>query len=476
MKRFKLFMENMLVYGLGGVIGKVIPIIMLPIVTRLMPNTYYFGINDIFTIIVSFGSAIAIMGMYDAMFRLFFDKEDDEYKKVICSTTLFITIIFSIIIFFIIYIFKGKLSGFFFGDSAYEMLMVVTGLNILFGATNTIVSAPTRMKNQRKIFLITNTLTPLISYAVAIPALMRGYYVFGLPVAALISVIVTEIVFIFLNRNWFSFKKINIEKIKDLFKVGIPLLPNFLIYWVFNSISRIVIARLLGNEQVGIYAIGGKIGQLSQLIYIAFAGGWQYFAFSTMKDEDQVKMTSNIFEYLGIITFVASAFVAALSEVLFEMLFTGDFVKGSIIAPYLFLAPLLLMLFQVAGNQFLVIKKTLPNLFILSVGAILCVVITWFGVENIGIEGAALGTLVGYSSAVAIGVLVLEKKKLLKISFKFKVATVATIAYGICWRFSIRDNTIWSVSLAFVLTILFAVLYKNDIMNLIGKRPKAKEE
>ena len=476
MKRFKLFMENMLVYGLGGVIGKIIPIIMLPIVTRLMPNTYYFGINDIFTIIVSFGSAIAIMGMYDAMFRLFFDKEDDEYKKVICSTTLFITIIFSIIIFFIIYIFKRELSGFFFGDSTYEMLMVVTGLNILFGATNTIVSAPTRMKNQRKIFLITNTLTPLISYAVAIPALTRGYYVFGLPVAALISVIVTEIVFIFLNRNWFSFKKINMEKIKDLFKVGIPLLPNFLIYWVFNSISRIVIARLLGNEQVGIYAIGGKIGQLSQLIYIAFAGGWQYFAFSTMKDEDQVKMTSNIFEYLGIITFVASAFVAALSEVLFKLLFTGDFVKGSIIAPYLFLAPLLLMLFQVAGNQFLVIKKTLPNLFILSVGAILCVVITWFGVENIGIEGAALGTLVGYSSAVAIGVLVLEKKKLLEISFKFKIATVATIAYGICWRFIIRDNMIWSISLAFVLTILFAVLYKNDIMNLIGKRPKAKEE
>lgn len=35
----KLFLENFLVYGLGGVINKIVPLIMLPIVTRLMPNT-----------------------------------------------------------------------------------------------------------------------------------------------------------------------------------------------------------------------------------------------------------------------------------------------------------------------------------------------------------------------------------------------------------------------------------------------------
>jgi len=30
------------------------------------------------------------------------------------------------------------------------------------------------------------------------------------------------------------------------------------------------------------------------LIYTAFAGGWQYFAFSTMKEDDQVQSNSNI--------------------------------------------------------------------------------------------------------------------------------------------------------------------------------------
>lgn len=72
----KLFIENFIVYGLGGVISKLIPLIMLPIITRLMPDTSYFGISDMSNTVVSFGSALAVIGMYDAMYRMFFEKED----------------------------------------------------------------------------------------------------------------------------------------------------------------------------------------------------------------------------------------------------------------------------------------------------------------------------------------------------------------------------------------------------------------
>ena len=69
--------ENFLVYGLGGIISKLIPLIMVPIVTKLMPSTDYFGISDLSNTVVNFASSIAIMGMYDAMYRMFFEKEDE---------------------------------------------------------------------------------------------------------------------------------------------------------------------------------------------------------------------------------------------------------------------------------------------------------------------------------------------------------------------------------------------------------------
>ena len=93
MNKLKLFLENFLVYGLGGIISKIIPLIMVPIVTRIMPDTSYFGVSDMCGTVIQFGSSLAVMGMYDAMYRLFFEKESQEYKKTICSTTFAFTVI-----------------------------------------------------------------------------------------------------------------------------------------------------------------------------------------------------------------------------------------------------------------------------------------------------------------------------------------------------------------------------------------------
>jgi O-antigen/teichoic acid export membrane protein len=468
----KLFLENFFIYGIGGIISKIVPIVMLPIVTRLMPNTEYFGLNDISVVIVSFGIAIAVMGMYDAMYRMFFEKEEQEYKEEICSSTLGFTLATSMIIFLVLFVFQSFFSKFFFGSEKYSNLLLLTALSILIGGTNSIVSAPTRMRNQRKIFLVTNTLSPILSYGVSIPLLLKGHFIIALPLASVISSLSMEIIFLVLNRQWFNLKKIKKEHIKSMLYIALPLFPNFLIYWIFNACDRLMIANMLGNDQVGIYAIGAKIGQVSQLIYTAFAGGWQFFAFSTMKDQDQVKMTSNIFEYLGLISFGAGMLMTVMSDYIFKLFFSGDYVKGTIVAPYLFFSPLLLMLFQVACNQFIVIKKTWPNLFILSFGALVNITINWIGIKYIGIEGAALGTLCGYVTAVLICVFVLQKMELLKISAKFLICVFLTTIYAVIWRIFLMEYKGSSLTLVICILGVFVILYLKDIKSIIKRKGK----
>ena len=113
MNKFKLFMENMIVYGIGGVISKIVPLIMVPIVTRLMPNSTYYGISDLSNTIISLASAIAVMGMYDAMYRMFFEKEDKDFKKDICSTTITYTIGASFVVSVLMVILKGPVAQLF---------------------------------------------------------------------------------------------------------------------------------------------------------------------------------------------------------------------------------------------------------------------------------------------------------------------------------------------------------------------------
>ena len=474
MKKLKLFIENFLVYGLGGIISKIVPLIMVPIVTRIMPSTDYFGLSDLSNTLVQFGSALAIMGMYDAMYRMFFEKESEEYKETVCSTAFLFTCITSLIIFIILIVFKKIIATYFFSNSKYSYIVYLSAIATLVGATNSIISAPTRMQNKRKVFLITNTISPILSYSISIPLLLRGYYTIALPLAAVISGLTMEISFAVLNHKWFSIKNFDKKVLKQLLIIAIPLLPNFLIYWIFNSCDKLMITNMIGIGASGIYSVGSKLGHCSQLIYTAFAGGWQYFAFSTMKEENQVKSNSLVFEYLGIISYIATAGICVFSNIIFKILFTQEYIEGYIVAPYLFLAPLLQMLFQVAANQFLVVKKTWPNLFILSSGAVANIIINLFLIPVLGIEGAAIATLLGYFISDIICVIVLIKMKLMVVSKRFLIMTGLMVIFFIAWRLYFKLQIgIGALALGSIIFIII-LLYKKDVLTLF-KQSREKQ-
>ncbi len=469
MSKFRLFVENFLIYGLGGIISKIIPFVMIPIITRLMPNTFYFGINDMVNVVVSLASAFAVFGMYDAMYRLFFEKEDEEYQKDICSTTLVFTLGLSVCVSCLLCFFRNEVAVYLFNDVELSYLIVISSITTLVSATNSIVSAPTRMQNKRKIFLLLNTVMPVISYSLAVYMLVKGEYYLALPVAALLSGFLSELFFLYLNRRWFSLKRFRLCYFKELIKIAFPLMPVFLVYWVFNSSNNMMITKILGIEYTGIYAVGAKLGHASQLIYLAFAGGWQYFAFSTMKDERQVENNSKVFEYLGVISFVATAYIFVFSETIYKWLFIGDFVKGYIVSPYLFLAPLLLMLFQVIANQFLVIKKTWPSTLILFVGAGINVGLNFFLIPLIGIEGAAISSVVGYVVTLILACFILVNMKLLVIRMRFMIAVFTFVLLAVLLRLNLLGEVHFNLISVFIYCLFCCMLYKSEVKFIVDK-------
>lgn len=468
MNKFKLFIENFLVYGFGGIISKVIPLIMVPIITRMMPNSTYYGVSDLSNTVVQFGSALAIMGMYDAMYRMFFEKDNVDYKKSVCSTAMIFTFFTSIIVFLIMLICREQIAKYFFSNKEYANVVYLSAIATLVGATNSIISAPTRMQNKRKVFLVTNTVSPIISYGVAIPMLLAGYYLIALPFAAVVSGLTMEISFGIMNHSWFNPKRFDIKLLKQMLVIAIPLLPNFLIYWVFNSSDKVMITNLMDVGSAGVYSVGAKLGQASQLIYTAFAGGWQYFAFSTMKDKKQVELNSRIFEYLGVISFIATTFICAWCYGIYELLFTGEYVQGYMVSPYLFLAPLLQMLFQVESNQFLVIKKTWPNMIILSSGALLNIMLNLILIPLLGIEGAAIATLLGYVTSDIICTIVLCKMKLMVVSYKFIWSVFVMAVYIVLWRLFLNQNVILGTLFAIIVSLIFIFFYRKDLIRFIS--------
>lgn len=474
MNRFRLLISNFVVYGIGGIINKIIPFLMLPIITHLLPEASYFGLSDLSNTFVAFGATFCILGMYDTMFRLFFDNDDEQYKIKICSNAFFFVLFLSIIIIGILFFFKQKIAIWYFGNKKYVLLVEISIMTIFSNAVSQILAGPTRIQNKRKVFLVTNTVAPIVSYTIAFGLLKMGIYLYALPMGALISSCITLLIFGILNYKWFSIKKICFKDYGKMLKFALPIVPCFLSYWVFNSTDRVMIARIMGAEANGIYAAASKIGQISQLLYVAFSGGWQYFSFATMKDQDQVELISHVFEYLTVLSCAAGVFMSLGSELIFNILFTEEYLEGASIAPFLFLTSLMLMIYQTANSQFLIIKKTWPETIILGLGAIANIAVNALLIPRIGLEGAALGTIAGYLLSIAIIVAVLKRLKLLKTSWRLCLVTIVFVVYIIFWR-NVTINELCKAAVAIILILFYLFLYIDEIRHLCSNVRAGKD-
>lgn len=461
-KRMKLFLENFLFYGGLSMLTKALPFMTLPIITRLLPNASAYGIADMFNLINSFGTAVAVLGMYDAVFREFFeDKENSEYQKKVTSTGLTIVFCSSVIMILLTLIFNRYITILLFKNLEYQNLVTLSAFAIGIGGISSIIAAPTRMRNNRKIYLYTGVSFPILGFIVTYSLIKLGYTYEAIVYSNLAMSTTSLITFYILNRKDFIFNMFDKEIMKELFKIGVPLLPTFLIYWIYNSMDRVMINRMLGPTELGIYSVGAKVASVSQLIYTAFAGGWQYFAFSTMKDEDQVELNSKVFEYLGIISFSLFIIVQLFIKPVFNLFFTGEYIKGSEVFSYLFLSPLMLMLFQIIANQVIVIKKSYLSTIALSLGAVLNIGLNYILIKNHGISGAALSTLLSYIVSVLFMSCICYKYNLIKLKIRFVLISLFMIC-SILGNYFLKIN----INVLFIILLLILLLYFKDLKNI----------
>lgn len=143
-------------------------------------------------------------------------------------------------------------------------------------------------------------------------------------------------------------------------------------------------------------------------------------------------------------------------------------------APYLFLAPLLLMLYQVLANQFTIMKKTYLNLLALSVGAILNIILNWVMIPAVGIEGASIATLLGYIISILLCVIILKKMKLININVKIYVNVIVFVSFFAVWRILVHDSIILSIIFGIIAECLYLFIYKDILASVIGRLKKRK--
>ena len=204
------------------------------------------------------------------MFREYFERDEVEYKNIVTSTAARIVFISAIIFSCVLFLGCRVLSDLFLGSPEDWHIVVMASIGVFLASNRAIISAPTRMKNQRKVYVFSGLSYSLLYYLTAIVLIKQGFNYYGLIIGNIAASLYLLLFFYILNRKDFIFSLFNKNVAKELLKIGIPLVPCFVIYWAFNSMDRIMIAHMLGMQEVGIYSIGAKVASVSMFILRGF--------------------------------------------------------------------------------------------------------------------------------------------------------------------------------------------------------------
>lgn len=413
--RISLLISNIMVYGLNQILVVLIPMIMLPIYSRLLPDISVYGISSIAITICTLVSSVATFGMYDAAVRFAFDKTENEqqYHKELCSTASFFLALTSILASTLLLIFKDVISIVFFGTKEYSQVVVIAAGMSLFTVWNTAAIIPIRIYNQKR-YTILNSMIKAIATAVATLFFIKAeQYLLAIPLGTLCALGITWLItFLLFQRKYVGWKYISVSRCYVMLKYAAPLMITFVSYWIYQSADRIMLSHLSNLTEVGIYAIGAKIGAVSGVMQNAFASGWAYFAFSTMNDEDQIHLISKIFRIGIVVCCLPSMLITAVIYPILALVFVdGAYISGAFLCSTLFTAPLFLTLMQVIGTQLLIEKDTRIYSRTQVIGAVINILFNFILIPVFGARGAAVATLIGYVVPLLILCIRLKKNK-----------------------------------------------------------------
>lgn len=462
--RFKLLITNIVFFGGLKVFSSLFPLLILPYITFKLGSAEAFGAYDIFTVIGSFLCSISMLGVQEAMFRQCHIIENIAYRKKVNSTSTALIFITSFITSGIFLLFKDIIyQSFFQGVSDPFIIYFIVLYAIVQNMMNMAVH-PSRIVNNRKHLLLNTLIYALLYYGIVILFLEYSFGIFALIYGQIIAAGLLMLTFFIINRKIIFPLKIDWEIVKPLLRIGIPLMPIFVIYWANTSVARMLIVKYLGASELGVFAIGSKYASISTFLQAAFAGGWSYFTFSTMNDSDQKEMKEKIFHILFLIIIVAYALITPIAPWFYKSLFTGDYIRGYSVFNQLFLSPLFLILYQIIANQFTIAGKSYFSLISLGsgvlTGLVLCVILLQNGS---GIVGVSYTIPIGYLLALLIASFWAVKMHIFFIGYKSYIAVLFIIIINLLSMY-FHGLVAYMLFLPF-LFVLF-MLNKADILEL----------
>lgn len=276
-------LKNFIVYGVGGILSKLIVFILIPIYTsKLTPEEY--GYFDLLFTVTTIAAVFGMMQMDTGFQRFYYEKDDPIYKKKLVSSTFFIINICSICTILLVLFSLNTISLKWFAGGYKGELLVVT-IAILITNLYTYFLCILRFDNKPKFFALISILSAFLNALISIVLVFAfNMGVLGAVLADLIAHTTIVVLLIYIERDKLGIL-LNKILIKDVLKFSIPQVPARLGGVANSYINRFFMVSMFSATAIGLYSLGLKIASAIFLIQTAFTLAWKPYLYKILNKD-----------------------------------------------------------------------------------------------------------------------------------------------------------------------------------------------
>ena len=381
------------IYGLGGIVSRLLAVFLLPIYTRYL-TTADLGAVGLVVALTAVLVTILRAGISTAFFRFYFDSTDAAQRRLVVRTSFWFTMAIATF---------GLVAGVLLAEPLADLLglddpkLVRAGFVGLWAQMNyEQLTSLFRVEERSTAFVLAS----LANIAVTIGATILLVVVLeqgalGVIVGNFVGTLVVYLALLAVRREQLGLE-FSRPLLREMNRFGLPLVPAALALIAINFSDRFFLVHLTSLDEVGLYEIGVRIASAMVLLLTAFRMAWPAFAYSIEDDGEAQRTYAFVLTYLVLVASWLALALGVLAPWLVRLLTQPQFYEGERVV-----APLAFGGMVYAGYIVIAIgvgraKRTQFNWVITGIAAVVNVALNLILIPPYGMMGAAVATVAAY--------------------------------------------------------------------------------
>ena len=398
--QLKRLAKHSAVYGLGGVVSRILAVLLLPVYTA------YLETDDLGSVAIVLALSVVLVtilrgGISSAFFRFYFDTRDPAYRLRVIRTSFWFTMASATV---------GLAVGLLLAEPIADLLglgdqpgLVRAAFVGIWAQMNYEQLTALFRAEERSTAYVAASLTNIVITVTATVLLVVVFEqgALGVIVGNFIGTLCVYAILLGYRREQLGLE-FDRPLLREMQRFGLPLVPAALALVAINFSDRFFLSHFVGLDEVGVYEMGMRVASAMVLLLTAFRMAWPAFAYSIEDDDEARRTYAFVLTYLVVITSWVALALGLLAPWIVQLLSSdSSFDEGARVVAILAFAKAAYAAYIVMAIGVGRARRTQFNWAITGAAAAVNIGLNLLLVDRYGMFGSAAAT------AAAFGVLFL---------------------------------------------------------------------